>query len=158
MSEQVQPVDPLIRLTGPIVPGYGRGSKELGVPTANIQHPDLQNLPLQNGVYFGWAKLSDLPGSTDKEPVRMMCCSYGNNPYYHNTLNTLEIHIMHQYDCDLYDRQLKVIICGFIRPQTDFDSLDKLIERIQMDLQISKANLINAKQWKSLHEDEFFRD
>lgn len=158
MNQSVLPVEPVIKLVGPIVPGYGRGSKELGVPTANIEHPDLQNLPLQNGVYFGWAKLSRVTSDSEPEPVRMMCCSYGNNPYYHNALNTLEIHIMHRYDCDLYDRQLKVIICGFIRPQTDFDSLDKLIERINLDLQIAKYNLINAKEWKNLHQDEFFRD
>jgi FAD synthase len=39
--------------------GYGRGSKKLGVPTANLPHFDkeLKESALSNGVYFGWGYL-----------------------------------------------------------------------------------------------------
>ena len=50
-----------IRLTSKIVPGFGRGSKELGIPTANISRDDLKcdiefdSLPC--GIYWGFAKI-----------------------------------------------------------------------------------------------------
>ena len=39
-----------------MVTGFGRGSKQLGVPTANIDpEPLLEQLrALPKGVYFGW--------------------------------------------------------------------------------------------------------
>ena len=50
------PGGPLL-LGGPVVSGFGRGSRQMGVPTANIDPVPLQgtlaDLPL--GVYFGCA-------------------------------------------------------------------------------------------------------
>ena len=50
------PGDPLL-LGGPVVTGFGRGSRQMGVPTANIDPAPLQgalaDMPL--GVYFGRA-------------------------------------------------------------------------------------------------------
>jgi hypothetical protein len=50
------PGSPLL-LDGPVVTGFGRGSRQMGVPTANIDPAPLQGvlaeLPL--GVYFGCA-------------------------------------------------------------------------------------------------------
>jgi hypothetical protein len=45
-----------IRLAGPVVAGFGRGSKQLGVPTANISPAELAAAldALPSGVYFGW--------------------------------------------------------------------------------------------------------
>ncbi len=44
-----------IRLAGAVINGFGRGSKQLGVPTANLPPEqlaeELQGLPA--GVYFG---------------------------------------------------------------------------------------------------------
>lgn len=44
-----------IRLSGSVVTGFGRGSKQLGVPTANLPPEplaaELKELPA--GVYFG---------------------------------------------------------------------------------------------------------
>ena len=40
-----------------VVPGFGRGSKQLGVPTANLRPDDLFSGPLDGlplGVYFGY--------------------------------------------------------------------------------------------------------
>lgn len=49
-------------LGGPVVTGFGRGSRQMGVPTANIDPVPLQDvlsgLPL--GVYFGCAGLYEL--------------------------------------------------------------------------------------------------
>ncbi|PVH78419.1 riboflavin kinase [Cadophora sp. DSE1049] len=47
-----------LRMNGKVVSGFGRGSKELGIPTANIP---VDTTPwindAESGVYFGWASL-----------------------------------------------------------------------------------------------------
>lgn len=44
--------------------GYGRGSKKLGFPTANLPHFNslLDSSDIKNGVYVGWANLPSMPG------------------------------------------------------------------------------------------------
>ncbi|KAJ8036616.1 Riboflavin kinase [Holothuria leucospilota] len=46
---------------GKVVKGFGRGSKELGIPTANFPEEVVAKLPasFSTGVYFGWAKVDD---------------------------------------------------------------------------------------------------
>ena len=50
---------PCVPLRGSVVRGFGRGSKELGIPTANLDAERLgavlESLPA--GVYFGWASV-----------------------------------------------------------------------------------------------------
>ena len=62
-----------------MVPGFQRGSKELGVPTANLEMTD-ENILLTSkavpGVYLGFCKLA---GKTYKTAV-----SIGWNPCYDN--------------------------------------------------------------------------
>ncbi len=59
--------------------GFGRGSKELGIPTANYPEEVVEKLPseLNTGVYCGWA-------SVDNGDVHKMVLSLGWNPYYKN--------------------------------------------------------------------------
>lgn len=87
------PVAPFpIKLSGQIIKGFGRGSKELGIPTANIPIEGLDvggHTDVQSGVYFGWAgislaairdesgareKAANPPGASDEGPTR---ASYG---------------------------------------------------------------------------------
>lgn len=48
---------------GEVVHGFGRGSKELGIPTANFPDDVVVNLPeqLTCGVYCGFASVDDGP-------------------------------------------------------------------------------------------------
>ncbi|RAR02657.1 riboflavin kinase [Stemphylium lycopersici] len=55
-----QPPFPL-KLRGPVIKGFGRGSKELGIPTANIPLSGLSiggNDSLDSGIYYGWCTLN----------------------------------------------------------------------------------------------------
>ncbi|ERS99878.1 riboflavin kinase [Sporothrix schenckii 1099-18] len=49
-----------VKMEGPVISGFGRGSKELGIPTANLP-VDAKATPwiadCVSGVYFGWAVL-----------------------------------------------------------------------------------------------------
>ncbi|KAK4105187.1 riboflavin kinase [Parathielavia hyrcaniae] len=64
-----------LRMSGQVISGFGRGSKELGIPTANLPVDDALTpwiSSVSSGVYFGWASLnlppshpnSQLPTST----------------------------------------------------------------------------------------------
>ncbi|KAI1758289.1 hypothetical protein F4782DRAFT_477262 [Xylaria castorea] len=50
-----------LRMEGAVISGFGRGSKELGIPTANLP-VDAAAAPwiadARSGVYFGWASLA----------------------------------------------------------------------------------------------------
>ncbi|KAK0120192.1 riboflavin kinase [Cadophora gregata] len=47
-----------LRMSGKVVSGFGRGSKELGIPTANIPVDTTPWISTaESGVYFGWASL-----------------------------------------------------------------------------------------------------
>ena len=134
---------------GEVVKGFGRGSKELGVPTANF--PDVvRDIPasLKCGVYCGWA-------SVDEGPVLGMVMSIGWNPYYNNTMKTMETHILHKFEEDFYGSRLKVIILGYIRPMENYSSLDALIEAISNDIAISKEKLL-APDMEEFKQNNFF--
>ncbi|KAF2009628.1 riboflavin kinase [Aaosphaeria arxii CBS 175.79] len=70
--DTVEPPFPL-RLRGPVIKGFGRGSKELGIPTANIPLSGLSiggNDSLASGIYYGFASLdlSTIPSSSSPLP------------------------------------------------------------------------------------------
>ncbi|XP_076080487.1 riboflavin kinase-like [Mytilus galloprovincialis] len=121
---------------GKVVKGFGRGSKELGIPTANFPEKVVENLPkdLPGGVYYGWANV-------DNGEVLKMVLSIGWNPYYHNTKKSMETHVIHTFKEDFYGSTLKVIMLGYIRPMRDFSSLDELIDAINDDIQQAKDKL-----------------
>ena len=55
------PLSPSLVLRGQVVKGFGRGSKQLGVPTANLEMTDENRLKTNNlvpGVYSAKAKLT----------------------------------------------------------------------------------------------------
>ncbi|XP_043421293.1 riboflavin kinase isoform X1 [Prionailurus bengalensis] len=103
---------------GQVVRGFGRGSKQLGIPTANFPEQVVDNLPadVSTGIYYGWASV----GSGD---VHKMVVSIGWNPYYKNTKKSMETHIMHTFEEDFYGEILNVAIVGYLRPEKNFDSL-----------------------------------
>lgn len=47
---------------------------------------------------------------------------------------------MDKIDGDLYDKQMKVVFCGFIRPQLSL-TIDELKKAIQNDIQVSAREL-----------------
>lgn len=85
-----------IRLSGPIVKGFGRGSAELGIPTANIPLAGLSvggNEDVESGVYYGWAGVdvdeAGLRMEGGKGGVWGMVMSIGWNPYYKNKVRSV---------------------------------------------------------------------
>ncbi|MBA0565641.1 hypothetical protein Golob_010506 [Gossypium lobatum] len=71
-------------ISGPVIKGFGRGSKVLGIPTANLSPKGHSSLLSEHpsGVYFGWAGLST-------RGVYKMVMSIGWNPYFNNAEKTI---------------------------------------------------------------------
>jgi len=146
--ESVLPLDPVVRLGGPVVRGFGRGSKTLGIPTANLdvalikKESDL----LAPGIYFGWAGLRGDLSSDDVERkediVVPMVMSIGWNPFFENQRKTVEPWLLKDFgDGDFYGRELRLAVLGYIRPEANFVSLESLIERIHKDADVARGAL-----------------
>lgn len=151
-----------IRLAGEVVAGFGRGSKQLGVPTANLAPgplaAELQNLPA--GVYFGWAKLDAAPGSPPEDSqVHKMVMNIGRRPTFEDKDPevSVEVHIIHKYAAeDFHGRQLRVVALGFLRPEMKFSGLPALLERIKTDIGIAKSQL-DTLPWQPFKMDTFLK-
>ncbi len=90
--------DCLLRATGTVIRGFGRGSKELGIPTgfslyffyyilANLSDNVIEALPnsMHSGVYAGFAQI-------ENGPVIKMVMSLGWNPFYKNIKRSMVLH------------------------------------------------------------------
>jgi riboflavin kinase len=67
--------------------------------------------------------------------------SIGFNPFYKNTVRSIEVHILHSFSADFYDAPLNLLILGFIRPECDYVSKESLIEDIKMDCDVARKSL-----------------
>ncbi|KZZ97155.1 riboflavin kinase [Ascosphaera apis ARSEF 7405] len=146
-----------ITLFGPVIKGFGRGSKELGVPTANIPPETLEKYPdLPTGVYYGVAALDPQKFHHHSSVTVFPCVlSIGYNPFYKNTLKSIEVHIMRPIDTtssdstpssffqlpDFYSTPMNLLILGFIRPEYDYVSKEALIDDIKTDCAVAVRSL-----------------
>lgn len=134
---QIMPGQSLPYFTrGKVSKGFGRGSKELGCPTANFPEDTINNIPddLATGVYYGF-------GQVNGGEVHKMVMSIGWNPFYQNKKKSMEVHLLHKFEQDFYDQELRIVVLGYLRPEKNFDSLDALIKAIDDDINQAKAIL-----------------
>ncbi|CAB81254.1 putative protein [Arabidopsis thaliana] len=133
--ENTLPIDPW-HIGGPVIKGFGRGSKVLGIPTANLSTKDYADELVEHpsGVYFGWAGLA-------KRGVFKMVMSIGWNPYFNNKEKTIEPWLLHDFTEDFYGEELRLIIVGYIRPEANFSSLESLIAKIHEDREVAEKAL-----------------
>ncbi|CAK8535965.1 unnamed protein product [Lathyrus sativus] len=133
--EGTLPVDPWY-IGGPVIKGFGRGSKVLGIPTANLSTKDYSDLLSEHpaGVYFGWAGLPT-------RGIFKMVMSIGWNPYFSNKEKTIEPWLLHEFTEDFYGEELRLVIVGYIRPEGNFPSLESLIAKIHEDRRVAERAL-----------------
>lgn len=114
---------PLV-LQAEVVHGFKRGSKELGIPTANLNMDELGNTgnELNTGIYYGWAVL---PNGTYPTVV-----SVGWNPFFKNEKKTVEAHLLQPLE-DFYGEQIKLVLFGYLRQELNFSSLGEYLVIIQ---------------------------
>ena len=135
VSEQVLPVPPVV-MRGPVVKGFGRGSKMLGIPTANLDIVPLkfQVDSLAPGIYMGFAAM--------RGEIHEMVMSIGWNPYFDNAKKTIEPWLLHDFgENDFYGEELGLVVSAYIRPEANFTTLEDLIRRIQRDATLAREML-----------------
>jgi riboflavin kinase len=134
-----------LRLSGPVIKGFGRGSKELQIPTANIPISGLDVggcADIQSGVYYGFVSVN-LPSSNFPEETKVfpMVMSIGWNPFYKNTVRSVEVHIIHEFSTDFYGVEMRLCVLGWIRQEFDYVSRDALVEDIRTDIRVGLESL-----------------
>ncbi|TDZ61487.1 Riboflavin kinase [Colletotrichum trifolii] len=150
-----------LRMEGKVISGFGRGSKELGIPTANLPVSSALTPWIdtaKSGVYFGYASLA-LPtshpdrtapptgsGSAPAQPhldfqIYPMVMSIGYNPFYKNTVRSAEVHVLHKFSTDFYDAHMRLLILGFVREELDYTSLEALVADINLDCDVARNSL-----------------
>ncbi|KAJ7054281.1 hypothetical protein C8F01DRAFT_501579 [Mycena amicta] len=140
-----------LRMQGQVIRGFGRGSKQLGIPTANLPVDDRLTpwiADIKSGVYFGWVSLG-LPPSHLNQPtftVYPMVMSIGYNPVYKNTERSAEVHVLHEFEADFYGVEMRLLITGFIREEKDYPTLEALIEDINIDCDVAR-NSLDREAW-----------
>ncbi|KAF8409353.1 hypothetical protein HHK36_005428 [Tetracentron sinense] len=148
--ESTLPIEPWY-IGGPVIKGFGRGSKVLGIPTANISTEGYSTILSEHpsGVYFGWAGLS-------MRGVYKMVMSIGWNPFFNNTEKTIEPWLLHDFDEDFYGEQLCLAIVGYIRPEANFASLESLVAKIHEDKKIAE-NALDLPLFAGYKDDLYLR-
>ena len=161
-----------LKFSGVVTKGFQRGSKLLGIPTANIpiDNPDNKQQKedveeLGTGIYFGWAKLfknkealvnnSKNDDEDDDDFVNVTyktVVSIGWNPYFKNKEKTIEPYIMHEFAEDFYGYYLQILLCGYLRPELDFTTMENLKKAIHDDIDLSKS-LLNQSPYKEFQND-----
>lgn len=148
IPDEVQKPYP-IHYTNRIIAGFGRGSAELGIRTANVPVEELLN-SLSTGIYFGWCRLSEADNANrqtqaDKNKREIdfnngmllsgrelsclpMVMSVGWNPFYNNQEKAAEIHIMNKFELDFYGAQVSLVILGYIRPELNYATKGMLFQ------------------------------
>jgi len=138
-----------IDLASEIIHGFGRGSRSLGIPTANLditsEIGDKIN-PLLTGIYYGYACFIPPPDGKEKENINYnktykMVMSLGFNPYFENKSKTAEVHLIDEFSGDFYGETLKIRVKAFIRNEADFLFFENLIAAIHNDVQLVKDKL-----------------
>ncbi|EED89997.1 riboflavin kinase/FAD synthetase [Thalassiosira pseudonana CCMP1335] len=158
-----------IRIVSRVVRGFGRGSKDLGIPTANVSREEgvyscsssggFDALP--TGIYWGFARI--FLGRVHKAAI-----SVGFNPTYNNKQKTVEPHLIAEYGHpqrhasstketlfqDFYDRQIVLSLVGYLRPELPFEGLEKLTAAIKKDIEDAErhakgtdATTLGEREW-----------
>lgn len=106
------------------------------------------------------------PGGNDGEKgqVYPMVMSIGWNPYYKNTVRSVEVHIMQAFtggegdrSNDFYDSHMNLSVLGFIRPEYDYVSKESLVEDIKTDIDVAGRSLARSA-YVGFAEDAFLRE
>ena len=163
LTENYKLAKPL-HMRAKVVRGFGRGSAEMGLPTANLDPTevsqnwqkdmnddsiDIKNIPM--GVYFGYCQLEG-----DDSGKKVAVLNVGRRPSfvdkkdYENDV-TVEVHCVEKNEDRLafdngkkqfYGETLSVECLGFVRPEMKFNGLDELVTRIKTDVGLSKNSLM----------------
>jgi riboflavin kinase/FMN adenylyltransferase len=122
-------------LHGPVIRGDGRG-KTINVPTANIAYSPEKMIPAK-GIYACWAYLNNRKYQA--------AINIGTNPTFTPDKQTpnVEAHLL-DLRRDLYGEDLRLEFAARLRDELRFDSVEKLLEQIWNDVEVTRRLLGTA--------------
>ena len=109
-----------------VVKGSGRG-KELSFPTANVIPLCETQLMPKSGVYF-------IRGRFIGHHAFGMC-NFGVRPTFGESELIMEIHFFHNFEHDIYGKEIRVEFLERIRDEVKFPSSEVLINQLKRDKQ-----------------------
>ncbi len=112
---------------------------------------------MKNDIFNDLLKVCKQIPTHEAGAVYPMVMSIGWNPYYKNTVRSVEVHIMHDFDVQFYDSHMNLIILGFIRPELDYESVEKLIIDIKTDIDVAGRSLARPA-YARFAEDPYLLD
>ncbi len=117
-------------LCGRVIHGKKIG-RQIGFPTANIEI-DPQKIVPKNGAYIVevFVKNKQYPGML----------SIGTNPTVEGTKLSVEVNIL-DFDQDIYGEKICVNFRDFLHEEIKFESLEKLIEKLEQDKELTEGFL-----------------
>lgn len=78
---------------------------------------------------------------SEKGAIYPMVMSIGYNPFYNNTVRSVEVHVMHSFETDFYGSHMNLVVLGFIRPELDYVDKESLIKDIRTDIDVAGHSL-----------------
>ena len=171
-------VDKVVRLRGPVAKGYGRGSRKLGFPTANLPGSSFANVlnDVPKGVYLGWAVIETSNTATTsrgaferdkgkgRNVVHMAVVNIGYSPTFKDSPNPeriVEAHLVptkgenNKIEGDFYGETMRLSLLGYLRPEIKFDNFGALVAQIGKDRDDSVDALSNERVLRALGTDSF---
>lgn len=105
-----------------------------------------------NGVLAKGREKNGQATGEDKGAVYPMVMSIGWNPFYKNTVRSVEVHIMHDFEIDFYGSHMNLLISGFIRPELDYVDKESLINDIKTDIDVAGRSLSRTAYVKLMND------
>nr|WP_238529300.1 bifunctional riboflavin kinase/FAD synthetase [Dietzia alimentaria] len=130
------------RVCGPVIHGAGRGGRDLGYPTANLNLTEYTAVPA-DGVYAGWFTVMDdgpLDGSIVPGRRYAAAVSVGTNPTFGDAARSVEAFVLDEV-ADLYGRIAAVDFVDHVRSMEKFSSVDELLVAMGRDVDRTRAVL-----------------
>jgi riboflavin kinase/FMN adenylyltransferase len=126
--------------SGRVIQGNQLG-RTLGYPTANLEIGNPEKLTPADGVYAVEAQLlpSNPLGIFEGFRLKGMM-GIGIRPTINGTHRTIEVNLF-DFDQDIYERELRVFVKNFLRPELKFNGLDELKAALAQDKLDSLAAL-----------------
>ena len=141
-----------ILIEGKVIKGFKRGSKLLGIPTANIEMNETNTKIVTshiNGVYFGtitFKSNNKKNQNIEKKKCYKGVLSIGYNPFFNNKSKTIEVFLIDYDGEDFYEDEVSLLIDGYSRSEENFANLSELVTTITYDIILFNDILENMKK------------
>lgn len=123
-------------ISGKVIKGKGLG-RTLNFPTANIDVKEAYKLIPADGVYVVKSKIENT--------IIFGMMNIGTNPTVEGKTRSIEVNFFN-FNKDLYDKELRIELLHWLRPEQKFENLEALKTQLNTDMNnaLDHINTLNA--------------